>query len=176
MTPRVLALDLSLSATGVADALGTRTIKPTTTGVERLAEIRDEVLYVAGMAHTHTKVDLVALEGYSYGSPNRAHQLGELGGVVRLALHRAGLRWIVVPPSSVKKYASGKGNASKAEVLGAAIRKLDYAGFDDNEADALMLRALVLDALGAPLVKMPAKNREAVAGVVRLLDGAGVAA
>lgn len=39
----------------------------------------------------------------------------------------------------------------------------------------LCSRALVLDALGAPLVKMPAKNREAVAGVCKLLDGAVMA-
>jgi hypothetical protein len=36
-------------------------------------------------------------------------------------------------------FATGKGNASKDEVLACAIRKLDYLGFSKDEADALFL-------------------------------------
>lgn len=185
----VLALDLSLTATGVADANGTRTIRSTTTGMKRLAEIRNTVLGFADgwLATTPGKVtpplqpraDIVAIEGYSMGTarqPSRAHALGELGGVVRLALWEACLRVVDVPPSCIKRYAVGKGNAKKAEVYGAAIRRLDYAGCSDDESDALWLRALVLDALGEPIVKMPAANREAVATVIKLMGAGAVAA
>lgn len=43
-----------------------------------------------------------------------------------------------VPVGTIKKYATGKGNASKEDVI-AAIRAHGYAPLDDNEADALAL-------------------------------------
>lgn len=41
-----------------------------------------------------------------------------------------------VPVGTIKRHATGKGNASKAEVL-AAMRAKGFATSDDNEADAL---------------------------------------
>lgn len=43
-----------------------------------------------------------------------------------------------VPVGTIKKYATGKGNASKAEMV-AAVRLRGYAPTDDNEADALAI-------------------------------------
>jgi Holliday junction resolvasome RuvABC endonuclease subunit len=43
-----------------------------------------------------------------------------------------------VPVGTIKKHATGKGNASKGEMLAAASRR-GYAPIDDNEADALAL-------------------------------------
>ncbi len=43
-----------------------------------------------------------------------------------------------VPVGTIKKHASGKGNASKDDVL-SAMRALGHAPTDDNEADALAL-------------------------------------
>jgi Holliday junction resolvasome RuvABC endonuclease subunit len=43
-----------------------------------------------------------------------------------------------VPVGTIKKHATGKGNASKDEVL-SAMRALGHAPTDDNEADALAL-------------------------------------
>ncbi len=43
-----------------------------------------------------------------------------------------------VPVGTIKKHATGKGNASKDDVL-SAMRALGYAPADDNEADALAL-------------------------------------
>ena len=43
-----------------------------------------------------------------------------------------------VPVGTIKKHASGKGNASKDEVI-AAVRARGHAPTDDNEADALAL-------------------------------------
>lgn len=167
---RVLALDLSLTATGVAFPDGvTVTITTKDKGVERLATIREEVLACLGDGDwrpTH-----VAIEGPAFGRANQMHALGQLAGVVYLALHEDGFDPVIVPPSSLKKYATGKGNAAKPEVLAAAIRRLDYDGHDDNEADALWLRALVMDALGHPVVDVPATHRAALAKVdVRAAD------
>ena len=43
-----------------------------------------------------------------------------------------------VPVGTIKKHATGKGNASKDDVL-SAMRALGHAPADDNEADALAL-------------------------------------
>lgn len=159
--PRVVGLDLSLTATGIALPDGTTaTLTTKLRGCERLIDLRNRCRKACELA------DLAVVEGYSFGSRNsHAHALGELGGVVRVALHVASVRFVEVSPSSLKKYATGKGNANKGEMLAAAIRRLDYQGASDNEADALWLRAMGLDALGCPVVDLPAVNRTALAKV-----------
>lgn len=160
MKPTVVAFDLSLTSTGVADATGTRRIRSKKSGVERLIEVRDAVLVEARrqFAYEGSDLDLVVLEGYSYGSANSAHPVGELGGVVRVALHEAGIPFEVVPPSTIKMFACGKGNAKKDDVLLAAVRRLGYEGNSGDEADALWLYALAMHALGSPIVTLPASH------------------
>lgn len=150
-TPNVVGLDLSLTATGIATVDETAVLRPMgLTGPARLMCIRDDVLAALPVLHP-----LVVVEGYAYGRHNQAHQLGELGGVIRLALWEAGIPYVEVPPSTLKKYATGRGNAGKDEVLAAAIRRLGYDGHDNNEADALWLRAMGCAAYGAPLAGLP---------------------
>lgn len=57
-----------------------------------------------------------------------------------------------VPVGTIKRHATGKGNASKAEVI-AAIRSLGHPVTDENEADALALLHCALDQAGAEAVK-----------------------
>lgn len=172
---RILALDLSLTATGWAwrDDTGKKlagTLKPKKmAGPERLAWVRDKVLDLLD----ESGATLVVIEGYSFGSKGRAvFNVGELGGVIRCALHDAGVEFVEVAPSTLKKYATGRGNAPKDEVLVAAVRRLGYGGADNNEADALWLLCAVSDALGGPLVEMPKVNRSAldVLGLCALED------
>ena len=132
----VVGLDLSLTATGIALADGSfDTIKPTTKGMARLAAIEAIVMdYTAGC-------DLAVIEGYSMGSRNsQSHALGELGGVVRLALHRQDTPYVDVPPTRLKKWATGKGNADKDAVLVKAVKRFDPSPENNNEADAAWLR------------------------------------
>lgn len=49
-----------------------------------------------------------------------------------------------VPVGTIKRHATGKGNADKAAML-AAMRALGYTPADDNEADALALLCWALD-------------------------------
>lgn len=157
MTPRVIGVDLSLTATGIAGPAATCTLAPKTRGCERLIWLRDRVRKVCELA------DLVVIEGYAFSARNsHAHALGELGGVVRVALHVASVPFVEVPPASLKKYACNRGNAKKEEILAAAIRRLGYEGSSHDEADALWLRHMGLDALGFAEIQMPEANREAL--------------
>jgi Holliday junction resolvasome RuvABC endonuclease subunit len=156
--PSVVGLDLSLTATGYACQYGERVIGSKLRGVERLVDLRDQI----STRLTGDTPTLVMVEGYAYGRTNQAHQMGELGGLIRVELFRLDLRWVDVPPSTLKMYATGKGNAGKSEVLVSAVRRLGYSGADDNQADALWLRALGMALLGHPLIDLPATHLRAV--------------
>ena len=154
----VVGLDLSLTATGVFDGLPS-TIKTKHRGMERIDVIESCVRMVVNACTD----PLVMIEGYSFGSrSSQAHALGELGGCVRLMLHRSGVPWVDVPPSTLKTYATGRGNAGKTEVVVAARERLGYTGHDDNEADAMWLWAIGCDLLGEPVVKLPQTHRRAL--------------
>lgn len=169
----IVAFDLSLTRTGWASFALSRpesavmgiasygTIAPAGTGMPRLNEVRRRVLERA------LDAELVLLEGYSFGSrQSHAHALGELGGVVRLALWEARYTVVDVPPACLKKYATGRGNAKKAEVLAAAIRRLNYQGADDNEADALWMVQMGLAWQGRPeAASVPVAHREGLVKV-----------
>lgn len=136
---KILGLDLSLTATGYAyneEVVGV--FRSKAKGARRLAELQDAVRELA------YEVDIVVLEGYSYASTNQGHQIGELGGVIRLALWRHRVPYVEVPPAKLKKFATGKGNADKDAVLAAAIRRFGFEGDDNNAADAWILRAMGL--------------------------------
>lgn len=162
---RIVALDLSLTATGVADNFGgaqsariPRTIRSgERRGVERLYYLQKAVDEATASA------DLVVLEGYAFARPNQAHQLGELGGVIRLTLYVRKRRVLELAPSVVKKLASGKGNARKEEVLVEAVKRLHYLGADNNQADALWLLQAALQHYDLPgRVDLPKTHLEAL--------------
>jgi crossover junction endodeoxyribonuclease RuvC len=163
-----MALDLSLAKTGVATTAGVTLIQPKARrGPERLVYVQHEVIRIA----EEQDIDLVAIEGYSYGSRYGGERLGELGGVIRVGLYSAGIDYIEVAPHSIKKYATGKGNAPKDAVLVEAVRRLGYDGAQGPDgADALWLWALVREAAGEPVVTVPAKHREAL-GTIDLTGG-----
>lgn len=134
---KIVALDLSLTATGYAVTGGRHGVleppKPLG-GIRRLQWIRDAIL------HLSFGVDVTVIEGYAFAAhASHAHELGELGGVVRCALADRKRTYVDIPPANLKLFACGKGNAKKDEVLADAIRRLGYAGHSKDEADALWL-------------------------------------
>lgn len=157
---KIAGLDLSLTSTGLVDGAGeAHLIGSKQRGLDRLAELRDLILdNLAGAT-------LVAIEGYAYGRPNQAHQLGELGGVIRLALHERDIHIANVPPSTVKLWATGKGNAPKDAVLAAAVRRWPDIN-DNNIADAAWLRDLAEHAYsGKDTPEIPAAKARALIAV-----------
>ena len=162
----VIGLDLSLTSTGYAHVTAVlraaeRIRRPQYTGTERLRAVRDAIEHRVRDADA----DLVVLEGYAFGRPNQAHQLGELHGVVRVMLDTTGVPWCVIPPASLKKYATGKGNADKGLMLTEAVRRLGYAGSSNDEADALWLACAGHHLLGHPVIDVPKINAAALAAI-----------
>lgn len=160
----VVGLDLSLTSTGVAWSTGTvESLKTELKDEPRLIWLRNKLVETLEMA----AADVVVLEGYSFGSKfSRGHAAGELGGVVKVELYEElQIPFAIVPPTVLKKYATGAGGgakSSKEKVLIEAVKRFpDVAVTGSDEADALWLRAMGMHYYGEPLVEMP-KDRELV--------------
>jgi crossover junction endodeoxyribonuclease RuvC len=155
---KVIGLDLSLTSTGVAVATqdGAVTDRITSKPVPNATlEDRDERLWgIRARVLDHASgADLIVVEGPSYGSTTgHQHDRAGLWWLVVDALLRRGQRIVEVPPSSRMKYATGRGNASKDDVLSAVIRRYPHIDVNGNdEADALILAAMGARWLGHPL-------------------------
>ena len=166
---RLLGLDLSLTSSGWAlpaqDAVQTGMLRPGSrlSGAARLSWVCERVAELVGEGPD--MVSLALIEGYSFGSQGRAtFSIGELGGAVRMTLHRLGVPFVEVPPAVLKKFAVGSGQASKDEVLLAAARRGGelFTGSSNDEADAFWLLAAGYAAAASrshsvsPLLRMPA--------------------
>jgi crossover junction endodeoxyribonuclease RuvC len=140
-----LGLDLSLTSTGYC-VLDSRTV-PVVVGTIRTRPT-DGSFYVRARIVRQKVMTLIqkyepeaiAIEGHAiFSGKSSAVQLAELNGIVRYAIFAAGWRWENVPPSTLKKFAAGKGNASKAEMIEAVRKKWGFATKSNDEADAYAL-------------------------------------
>lgn len=57
--------------------------------------------------------DIVYMEGYSMGSTGMVFNIAENTGLLKHYLWRRNLDFTIVPPTVIKKFATGKGNANK---------------------------------------------------------------
>lgn len=144
----ILAFDLSLISTGYYILSENKPIKggflTSKGGVIKSSLKEDARLYfieqrIDLLLKTH-KPDLVVIEGYSFGSRGRAtFSSGELGGVIRLLLFRKKIPYLVVAPTSLKKFISGKGNSSKDMMLLKTYKKYGIEFDNNNICDAFGL-------------------------------------
>lgn len=157
MTVKVSGLDLSITQTGVCHTtVGAgcwHLIKPKDTKDLRLPRIKSLVReYVRGS-------ELVLIEMLP---PNMkgAGITGMVQGVVRDMLLEEGIPYGDLGPSALKKYATGRGNASKTEMALAAMKRAGHEFSNDNECDAWWLWVAANDHLGQPVFPLPKIQRE----------------
>jgi Holliday junction resolvasome RuvABC endonuclease subunit len=161
---RISGLDLSLTSTGAArvrpghDTVTVRLRPRQLEGHARLDWLLRRIWA------TVEDSDWVIMEGPSFGSPLAQHKMGGLWWCVAHMLWLRNVPYEVVQPSSLKIYATGRGNADKDEVLAQVIRRYPAADIHGNdEADALVLAAMGSDyLLDAPLAQLPADHRRAL--------------
>lgn len=154
-------IDQSLTGTGITIynsdyhyyLLETRKENSNTPSIDytrRLMSIRDDVRNIL----KHHNVQFVALEGISYGSKGRVvYELGGLSHLLRSMLIEENFDFVIVPPTILKKYWAGKGNANKQMMIDSAVnkkcninitknygtKKEPYIQFDDNIVDSRAL-------------------------------------
>ncbi|MFF5972260.1 hypothetical protein ACFY7C_12145 [Streptomyces sp. NPDC012769] len=165
---RVAGVDISLTGTGISTIGGTTRVPTAGRRADSLVERDARLKHITSRVLDEVgAVDLVCVEGpVSYQQP---------GGST---WDRAGLWWrivssfigreipvAVIPPTSRAKYATGRGGARKTAVLEAAQQRYGAILPTDDEADALILRAMGLDWLGQALASVPDGHRAALGGV-----------
>ena len=160
-----VGVDLSLTSTGVAIAHGdTTTVQRVTskgrkgaTSAEQTERLVDLVERIAAAVPVteHTRI---AIEGPSFGSTgSAAHIIAGLWWLVRRYLRDDDV--VIVPPGTVKKYATGSGSAQKDAVLAAVVRRYPHVDVTGNdEADALVLAAIAARIDGHPFDEVPAAH------------------
>jgi crossover junction endodeoxyribonuclease RuvC len=143
-----LGLDLSLTSSGYSLNGNTGIIATKAKGPERLSIVSKTVLQLC----LDESIDCVVMEGYSFASRNsQAHSIGELGGCIRMTLWERNIPYIEIPPTSRAKFATGKGNAGKTEVISAISSKTGklFSGSGaDDECDAWVLEQMALTKIG----------------------------
>ena len=144
----ILTLDLgtatgwALRVTGVVTS-GTQSFKPGRYeggGMRYLRFTRwlNEVLVSVG------SIDALYFEEVRrHVGTDAAHVYGGLLAHLTAWCESQGIPYQGVPVGTIKKHATGKGNADKASMI-AAMRAKGYAPADDNEADALALLHCVI--------------------------------
>lgn len=173
--PRVVGIDTSLTATGLASSegwcrvVGYQDKKHPITKLpyaERLVQMRrvqDAVLEGIG------RPDLAVLERAAVSrSGGGAHERGWLWWRVFEHLTDAGIPVGLISPNQRIAYATGKGTGSKTVVVDQVARRWPQwqTGGNDNAADGVVLMAAGRDWLGAPIVPVPKTHRVAVENAI----------
>jgi Holliday junction resolvasome RuvABC endonuclease subunit len=171
MTPTVMGLDLSLAGTGVATRVSTwrhKTKGQRTDGYpERLQRLIDVRSWIKDQVR-EVGPQLVVVETFAPGAMAKSTTTWD----------RAKLWWDVVefltgqniaagfvPPTTVKKYATGDGGCKKDAMIAASYRRLPFLQPGNaDEADAAWLMAMGYDYLGNPLADLPKVQAAALAG------------
>lgn len=146
--PVYIGIDQSYSGFGVTVYGGqdssyfTRVDKFEGKGIDRLENIYMHVNTMLTEIEQDYQIKDVAIEGYAFGS-QMANMLGELGGVVKLALKGHGVYPLIIPPTTLKKYVTGKGTGiPKSQMLLHAYKKWGVEFGDDNACDSFALARL----------------------------------
>ena len=141
-------VDLSLTETGLArlnrGRLQAEVVKTKLRGNPRLDYLEKQITQRIFNANPIG----VAIEDYAMGAKGRTFNIGELGGVIRLAVYRAGIPMIEVPPTVLKKFVTGRGNANKASMV-KRVSQLWHSTQNDNIADAVALAKVAVAVFGA---------------------------
>jgi len=89
------------------------------TDQERYENIAEWVLTI--LADFDKKEIVILIEDYSFGSKGKVFNLAENCGILKYLLHKNNYRFFTVAPTVIKKFATGKGNATKEKMYEAFL-------------------------------------------------------
>lgn len=171
-----IGVDWSLTATGVVawvdgewDRCTIRTKPDDGTPTGFLHRVHDIVAQIIAWADP-AEGDMWAIEGPSLGAKGSAvdRMFGGWWLTVNELTNHHETPWVFAP-SSVKKLATGKGNAGKDEVLLATAKRIPEADVtNEHEADAAWITIAASLIAGQPILNLPATH---TTGLTRLMKG-----
>lgn len=133
-----VGLDKSLTSTGICHiypdgSIVQDEISVNGYGIARITAIGKRIL-----AHiSPLNNPFVCMEGYAFDRMNRSHELGELGGIIKLFLDTRKIPWLEVPPTTLKKFVTGKGNTKKNLMPMHVIKRFGFEPVGGDAADAI---------------------------------------
>ncbi len=131
-----------LDGTTIASGVWDISIKRDESRGMRLIRLRNKLNEVG-------KVDLLAFEvSKNHMSSLAAEVSGEIRGLLTTWCHDNAVEYIGVHYSLIKKFASGKGNANKEQMMKIAEEKFNKKIEFSDEADALLLLAYMRENYG----------------------------
>lgn len=152
-----LGLDLSLVGTGavlLADGklLAQQLIKSKPVGarpIDELERIRKIVREIGDFVVTKDEsgcMDIAVIEGLAFMARNSTAlvQLSALNYMTRAMLADYGIKFIIVAPTSLKKYVTGNGASKKDVMLMEVYKRWGVSIMDDNVCDAYGLAQIGL--------------------------------
>ncbi len=165
----LMGVDQSLTGTGITIWDGKKysyslietkktknTLAPSIDYTRRLMKIK----YMVKRFIEEFNVKLIAIEGMSFGSTGRIiFDIGGLSHILRELFVEENVDFIVIPPTTLKKYWTGKGTANKGMMIDAAVnkgfiipyeknygtKKMPDIKFDDNVVDSQALCEFIKD-------------------------------
>lgn len=114
------------------------------------------------------RTELVAIEAPSLAQRAQAGTLDRNGlwWLIVARLHTLDIPVVEVAPTSLKKFATGKGNATKPDMRMALFQRAGIDERDDNRVDAWWLRQVGLHLVGDPeAIPLPLTHTAALAKV-----------
>jgi crossover junction endodeoxyribonuclease RuvC len=145
----IYGIDLSLTATGFATAAPGQKPALETIGFKKLSDEARLAAIVDAVLQRIKSPRLVAIEGLALGSKTGlSAERGALHYMVRVALWESDIPFVIVAPSSLKKFATGRGVGEKSLVIREVYRRWGVEAADDNQADAATLSYVAMALAG----------------------------
>jgi crossover junction endodeoxyribonuclease RuvC len=117
------------------------------TGMDRLDWIRSEVYRIAKPA------DLVVFEDLAFAAHDKNHERAGLAILVRHVLWKKGIDYLLVAPTTLKKFVTGSGKGEKSMMILHVYKRWGVEPTNDNEADAIGLLQIGRMMMGGSGVK-----------------------
>lgn len=163
----ILGVDLSLSSTGCIYLRDGKVIKQKLIRIkqekeghigelERLLKIRESI--------DIDDVSLVAIEGLAFMARNSTAlvQLSGLNYLLREKLYSLGIPFVIVTPTSLKKFITGKGNVAKEMMLLETYKRFNVSFESNDLCDAFGLAQCGAALMGVNTIELIAPQKEVV--------------
>jgi len=140
---KVVGLDLSTRSIGIGlasqDGVCAYLYKPESS---KLSTIVSGTLMSIERIIPKDKISAIFIENYAFGMFGKTAsgtKLAEVGGGVKYVFEIIKIPVYMVAPTSIKKFATGRGNAKKDEIRLAVYKKYGLEYETSDECDALMI-------------------------------------
>lgn len=151
---RIVALDLSLIATGWAvnwnEAKAKQTkgyigvpVKFGTVTLDKAVVKRGGIFRLARLVQTLKEkvvgAHFVVMEDLAFAARDRNHERAGLAYIIRYRLFLAEIPYVLIAPTTLKKFVTGAGNSEKSRMVLTVFKRWGIETANDNEADAIGL-------------------------------------